>query len=178
MSYLFTRILTAQNQNGFAISRLSAMRVKPVNSLGICIFTTLYAGTVAAVKKIVRYLLIAWLAVLSGGANAHVTQDAAHQATAKHDHALHGTQNQSAVVDAMASSAATPDANHADVRGHSHCGHGHTAGPLEPHEAFVKVLAATCAPTSHVQWASSTISSTIERPKWLFTTPAVVSLLS
>lgn len=151
---------------------------KPVHSLGICIFTIGNAVKVAAVKKIVCYLLIVWLTLMSGGANAHATQDAAHKATHAHDHASHSESIQPAANDIPAAQAAKPEATHADVCSQSHCGHSHAAGLVAPHTAFVKSGATNCGPTSSAQWASSALPSSIDRPKWLLTTPTVVSLLS
>lgn len=139
------------------------------------------AGKVSFVKKIMCCLLVVWLALFSGGANAHPAQDAVHDSSAMHNHAAHSMQIP--VVAGNSASAASaadtaPDANHAEVCSQSHCGHGHSAGLLTPHNAFVKVRETRCVPASPVQWSSSPIASNIDRPKCLLTTSTVVSLLS
>ena len=124
------------------------------------------AGTVCAVKKLICYMLMAWLALMSGGANAHSTSDAAHEAE-------HATQVHTISSDTVKSM----EADHTDACSQSHCGHGHSTGMLMPVGAQPKVDAACIVPTSTSCWASSAIANNIERPKWPTTTPAVVSLL-
>lgn len=121
-------------------------------------------------KKLVCYLLIVWLALMAGGANAYATTDAEHVAPHAHDH--------TAPPDVAMQAPATQDASHADTCSQSHCGHGHATGLLAPHGTSVKTDLLTAAPTSRASWASSAMISSIERPKWPFITPAVVSLLS
>ena len=41
-----------------------------------------------------------------------------------------------------------------------------------------KLDVTSVAPKTSNRWASATTTDTIERPKWFFTTPAVVSLLT
>ena len=135
---------------------------------------TINAGTVLLVKKMMCHLLIVWLTLMSVGANAHVTSDAAHEVLYTQDQAVHETQNHTTIFDAVT----TADSSHADICNQSHCGHGHTAGMLTRHGTCVKTDTVTTVPTSRASWASSTITSNIERPKWPVTTPAVVNLLS
>ncbi len=47
-----------------------------------------------------------------------------------------------------------------------------------PLGACLRVGAAATTPMSRSCWASAAIVNNIERPKWPFTTPAVVSLLN
>ena len=70
------------------------------------------------------------------------------------------------------------EANHADTCNHSHCGHGHTAGFLTPYSSYADSGAATALAAAGTSAKSSHIANNIERPKWPFTTPAVVNLLS
>jgi hypothetical protein len=130
------------------------------------------------VKKLVCYLLIVWLALMAGGANAYATTDAEHVAPHSHDHASEDKHDHTAPPDVAMQAPATQDASHADTCSQSHCGHGHATGLLAPHGTSVKTDLLTAAPTSRASWASSAITSNIERPKWPFTTPDVVSLLS
>lgn len=131
-------------------------------------------GKVAAVKKIMCYLLMVWLALVSVGANAHASIGAAHATWHTHAHTTQKTQHHAAAVP----QALSTDTSHADTCNHSHCGHGHAAGMLGHQGTSVETDATAALPVSHANWASGPISSNIERPKWSVTTPAVVSLLS
>ena len=128
-----------------------------------------------AVKKLVCYFLIAWLALIAGGANAHITRDAAHGA----DHAAHAAHAQTTVSDESGSDeSADVDVSLSDACNQSHCGHNHgTALPTSP-GAHAKVNSHVDAPKSSSCWASAAITDNIERPKWPFTTHVVVSLLT
>ena len=117
---------------------------------------------------------MAWLAVMSGAATAHATAEAAHPSSHTHDHAPHAAEHDAFPTE----EAAANDASHVDTCQQGHCGHGHTTGVLAANRAFNQADALTAAPSSHASWVSSPITANIERPKWLVTTPAVVSLLS
>ena len=123
-------------------------------------------------RKLICYLLIVWLALVSGGASAHGASDAAHEALhAAHTHQLSSHTPASADNEQL-------QADHANACNQSQCGHGHCAGLLMPPGAPPKVADAASVPLSRGCWASAAIVNNIERPKWPFTTPAVVSLLS
>lgn len=137
-------------------------------------------------------LLIVWLALVSVGANAHTTSDAAHEAFCTHDmpqqpttpaqhmqasqvnQASQATENHVVVLDTVT----TGDASHADICNQSQCGHGQTAGMLTRSDRGINPGAAARLSASCTPWASSLLASTIERPKWAVTTHAVVNLLS
>jgi hypothetical protein len=130
------------------------------------------------VKKLMCYLLIVWLALMSGGANAHAAKEAAHEASHTHDHPSQKMQSQSAALDISADAVTAADVSHTDTCNQSHCGHGHATGMLTRHNRYANTDVNAVVPTSRESWASSSVTSNIERPKWIFTTPAVVSLLS
>jgi hypothetical protein len=129
-------------------------------------------GKVAAVKKIVPYMLMLWLALMSVGASAHASLGAAHATWHTPGYTTQQTQHHAAAVPTVLAT----DTTHTDACNHSHCGHGHAAGMLAPHGTSVETDATTALPVSHENWASGPISSNIERPKWPVTTPVVVSL--
>ena len=127
-------------------------------------------------KRLVCYLLIVWLTVMSGGASASAIGKVDQSTAYTHDHAapeVHSNSN-SAAPDPFAAA----DCGHSDACNHSHCGHHHAAGLLTRHGSAIKENIPSNAPTSTTSWASSGITSNIERPKWILTTPAVVNLLS
>lgn len=132
------------------------------------------AGTVRIVKTVICNLLIVWLTFMTVGANAHATNDAAHETLYTHDHFSKEKQNNVAAFDA----ASSVEVSHADTCNHSHCGHSHAAGLLTRDGSCGNTNTATKAPSSRTSWASSHIDNNIERPKWPVTTPAVVNLLS
>jgi hypothetical protein len=132
------------------------------------------AGKVLSVKKIICHLLIVWLVLMSGGSYAHATGDAAHETDYAHDHSAHKTQNQAAAVDSLTAADAAP----ADACNPSHCGHGHTTVVPTQHSTHGKTAAVSVTPQFVTSWATSHITSNIERPKWPVATPAVVNRLS
>ncbi len=137
-------------------------------------FEKLNTDKVAAVKKLLCHLLIVWLALMSGGATAHAIEDFAHEAMHAQTHTQHVSQNQAFDSE----TATTADTNHADTCTQSHCSYGYTTGMLRPYKTCVKADAAVLIPISNLSRAGNPTANTLERPKWLFTTPAVVSLLT
>ena len=136
-----------------------------------------FAGKVAAVKKLICHFLIVWMALFAGGANAHGISDSAHGA--EHAGHAHSTTVDSSIE--LSADPANADRTSADIVttcSQSHCGHGHSTGMLMLPSTCIKINAVTDAPLSSSRWASAAIADNIERPKWPFTTPAVVSLLS
>lgn len=111
---------------------------------------------------------------MSVSANAHATRDAAHETFYTHDHAAHDTHTHAATP----AEAKAFDASHADTCNQSHCGHSHTAVILTGPRSSVNTDTPAIFPANPTHWASSPTTNNIERPKWLVTTPAVVSLLS
>lgn len=133
-------------------------------------------------KKLVCYFLLVWLALIAGGANAHITSDATHEAEhAAHVHTTTGdasTSNASNGDESSSDESGSADASLSEACSQSHCGHNHgTALPTSP-GAHAKVNSHVDAPKSSSCWASAAITDNIERPKWPFTTHAVVSLLT
>lgn len=125
-------------------------------------------------RKLLCYLLFAWLGLLSVSASAHGI----------HDVAQHQTNATSAATQSHAENEAAPaqqianDAAQHELCTHAHCGHSHTAG-LATYVGVQAVTAAQSAlPALSVSWFSSAIANNIERPKWSTATPAVVSLLT
>ena len=136
-----------------------------------------FADKVAAVKNLICHLLIVWLAVFAGGANAHGIGNSAHEtAHTGHVHSISVDSGVEVDADQANADRASPDIGNACSQ--SHCGHGHNTGILTAAATCSQVDAVTDAPLSSSRWASAAIADNIERPKWPFTTPAVVSLLS
>lgn len=107
---------------------------------------------------------------MSGAAAAHATVEATHDAGHAVAHAL--------AHDAGSDETSHTDADHPDTCNQSHCGYGHNPGLFAALKACPKTEAASIAPPASNIWASSGIHNNIERPKWIVTTPAVVSLLT
>ena len=152
----------------------------------MCFLKRLRAGTVAAVKKLLCRLLIVWLALVSCAANAHAISDIAHMAEhGAADQPVH-IEGSSAQVPQTQPRQAEPahlavaalDTSQADACSQTHCGHCHATGILETPSTFPLGDATTSAPAMHRIDTGNSIATTIERPNWRFTTPAVVSLLS
>ena len=139
------------------------------------------ADNIYVVKKLICYFLIVWMAFFAGGANAHGISDLAHGT----EHAGH-THNTSVDLSFEPSVDLAADRVNADQAGadidktcsQSHCGHSHSTGLLMLPTAWIKMDGAADSPLSSSRSASAAITYNIERPKWQFTTPAVVSLLS
>lgn len=131
------------------------------------------AGTFAAVsmspvKRLICHLLIVWLALLSGGAHAHAAADAAQELGHIAAHAVEGQGVEHAAV--------THDHGHSETCGLNHCGHGHATGMLPNANLHLSDVPAIAALPTPQAWASHEQANSIERPKWQFTTPAVVNL--
>ena len=136
-----------------------------------------FAGKVSAVKKLICHFLIVWMALFAGGANAHGISDLAHGA--EHAGHAHSTSVDASIeVSADRANADRASADIVKTCSQSHCGHGHSTGMLMLPSACIKMDPVADAPLSSNRWASAAIADNIERPKWLLTTPAVVSLLS
>jgi len=132
------------------------------------------AGKLTIVRKLFCYLLISWLALVAGGANAHSISDTAH--VAEHSTHMHAADTNAVTHEALDSSNA--DADSTDHCKQSHCGHSHGAAiPTSP-GTHLKASSRIHAPNTSSRWASAAIANNIERPKWPVTTSAVVSLLS
>jgi len=142
---------------------------------------TFTAVTMPSVNRFICHFLIVWLALLSGGAHAQATADAAHEL----GHAIaHAVEAEVALAASAAHTPtqgteptdATPGHDHPDTCGLSHCGHGHNTGvPTSAHHRLAD--AGSTAPLATLQsWASREQPNNIERPKWVFTTPSVVNL--
>lgn len=129
-----------------------------------------FTDNIILVKKLVCCLLIVWLVLMAGGANAHGISDSAHDV--EHSGHMHASS-------ASASGEADTDRASADpvkACSQSHCGHGHSIGLLIQPSNHHKLDAISDAPKTSRHWASGNVTDTIERPKWIPTTPAVVNL--
>jgi len=130
------------------------------------------AVSMVSVKRLVCHFLIVWLALLSGGAHAHAAADAAQELGHM---AAHAVEAQRAGAERADTSIAAHEHN-CESCSLSHCGHGHTTGLLASAELrFSDAGVAAPLPTP-ASWASCEPADSIERPKWSFTTPAVVNL--
>ena len=132
-------------------------------------------------KKLTCYLLIFWLALMWGGANAHA-HSVEHHAHEAHTAHAHEANTQAMTGDAGTSADASQTDNNTKNMTQGHCSHGHShhqAAGL-PSSCVVLTVAAlpNVKPISNLAPASSAITNNIERPKWPITTPVVVSLLN
>lgn len=139
-----------------------------------------FADKVLIVKKLICHFLIVWMALFAGGANAHGISDLA--SGAEHAGHAHNTKVDLSVDPSIEVSAERANTDQASTDlgktcSQSHCGHGHT-GMLMLAKTWIKMDVVAELAFSSSRWASAAIADDIERPKWLFTTPAVVSLLT
>ena len=134
---------------------------------------TFPAVSMTPVKRFICHFLIVWLALLSGGAHAHAAADAAQEV----GHiAAHAVEAQLAASDGAGASIATHEHGHSETCSLSHCGHGHATGMLASSDLrFNDAVAGAPLPALQA-WASREQPNSIDRPKWRFTTPAVVNL--
>lgn len=131
------------------------------------------AVSMSSVKRLVCHFLIVWLALLSGGAHAHAAADAAQEV----GHiAAHAIEAQLAAADGSATSIAAHEHSHSESCSLSHCGHGHATGMLASAELRLSAAGVGAPLPTPPSWASREQPNNIERPKWSFTTPAVVNL--
>ena len=138
------------------------------------------AGKVALVKKFVCYLLIVWMTLVAGGANAlaHSVNHHAHDALHAHDHSSLDTSVESITSqDDTALDADYPEKSSQHPSGHCHT-HHQAAGLPSCHDMLPVADLPNFAPVFRQRLASIAVANNIERPKWVATTPAVVSLLS
>jgi len=134
------------------------------------------------VKRFICHFLIVWLTLLSGG--AHANADARHEAShatvaviaLQSAHANMAVTG--AVIKAVESTAldAPVDQAQCETCSHSHCGHGHTAGMLPTGHTCLTDASRDVVLALETPWLSGELPPTIERPKWSYTTPAVVNL--
>ena len=154
-------------------------------------------GKVSAVKEITCYLLIFWLTLMSGGVNAHVHAsehhshhvNQAHDDHLGHDHHLDRDQEIDSVSGSTtASSEFAPggddlqtSVDSAEKLNQAHFSHGHNHSHCAYMPTSRDAIAVIDVPGftsfSCQPWVCKTIVNNIERPKWLFTTHAVVNLL-
>jgi hypothetical protein len=131
------------------------------------------AVSMSSVKRLVCHFLIVWLALLSGGAHAHAAADAAQEV----GHiAAHAVEAQLAAAEGADGVIAAHEHGHSESCSLSHCGHGHATGMLASAEIRFSDAAAAAPLPQPPSWASREQPNSIERPKWRFTTPAVVNL--
>ena len=139
------------------------------------------------VKNLVCYLLIAGTALISGGANAHMlsVDHHSHEVSSASDHEHNGHSHEEKFTAESSNTLADSfklDANNSETLTQAHYSHGHSHHHASGLPASCDLLAAiepqSLKPISYLPFVSSAISNNIERPKWLVTTPPVVSLLS
>jgi hypothetical protein len=131
------------------------------------------AVSMSPVKRFICHFLIVWLALLSGGAHAHATADAAQEV----GHiAAHAIEAQLAAADGADPSMAAHEHCHSESCSLSHCGHGHATGMLASAELRFSAAGVGAPLPTPPSWASREQPNSIERPKWTLTTPAVVNL--
>lgn len=130
--------------------------------------------------RCICYFLIVWLGLLSSG--VHAVADATHEvghasgrgfiAQAAHDHSAGQATAETAAPEANSAADDCP----AEACSHSHCGHGHATGLLAAVHTAMSDAPRNAALSTQKRWASGGLPHNIERPKWSFTTPAVVNL--
>ena len=137
-------------------------------------------------KKLVCYFLIVWLALMAGGANAH-THSAdmhSHDVIHAHDHDHDHDHNNSVLANvgetSLLEDASTLDADYSEKLNkvhpcHSHT-HHHAAGLPSCHDMLAVADLPSLTPVFSQRFACTALANDVERPKWPFTTPAVVSL--
>lgn len=138
------------------------------------------AGKVANVKKFMCCLLIVWMTLVAGGANAlaHSVDHHAHDAFHAHDHGSLATASESTTSqDVLAFNADYSEKLSQHHSGHCHT-HHHVAGLPSCHGMLAVADLPNLAPVFSQRMACIAVANNIERPKWAVTTPAVVSLLS
>ncbi|WP_395058672.1 hypothetical protein [Polaromonas sp.] len=124
-------------------------------------------------RRFICHFLIVWLALLSGNAYAHAAADAAQELGHL---AAHAVEAQLAGAQDTEKSGITHDHGHSESCGLSHCGHGHSTGMLATANlGFSNAGVGAPLPTPQA-WVIREQPNSIERPKWAFTTPAVVNL--
>jgi hypothetical protein len=138
----------------------------------------LFAGKVTLVKRLMFFFLIVWLAFMSGGANAHTTTNAEHLAVHAHDLVSQDRHKHKPQAEVVIQAPTTQDADCTDCCSQVHCEKCHATYLLTPHSSIFNTNRLNTAPRFHLSSASSAVTANIERPKWSYTTPAVVSLLS
>ncbi len=149
------------------------MRTALLRRLPLLAAGTLPAVSISTVKRFICHFLIVWLALLSGGAHAHAAADAAQEL----GHiAAHAVEAQLAGAQDAEPSAVTHEHGHTESCSLSHCGHGHATGMLANANLYLGDAPASAALPTPQAWVSREQASSIERPKWAFTTPAVVNL--
>ena len=157
------------------------LSTKPQAFWDFDITTICFADKVSAVKKLICHFLFVWMALFAGGANAHGISDLAIGAEhAGHAHSPKVDLSVDPRIEVSADLVNTDQAS-TDIGktcSQSHCGHGHNTGMLMLANTSIKMDAVAGVAFSSSRWVSAAITDNIERPKWLFTTPAVVSLLT
>jgi len=137
----------------------------------------LFAGKIISVKNMVLYFLIGWLALMSGGANAHTTTSAEHLAVHAHDLVSQDGHEHKPQAEVVIQAPTTQDANYTDCCSQTHCENCHATYLLAPEGTRISTDRFNAAPISRSSFASSAVTANIERPKWSYTTSAVVNLL-
>ena len=144
------------------------------------IFKLHVAGKITPVKKFVCYLLIVWMTLVAGGANAlaHSADHHAHDALHAHDHSSLATSVESITSqDDFELGADYPEKSSQHPSSHCHT-HHQVAGLPSCHGMLPVADLPNCAPAFSQRLVSIAFANNIDRPKWAVTTPAVVSLLS
>jgi len=131
------------------------------------------AVNILTVNRLICTFLIAWLALLSIASHAYAAADAAHEMS-------HLSMPETGGAD-VAGGHRIAKAKADPAHGHDHadtCSHSHQTGvPTTAYEGLAD--AGSTAPLATLQpWDSRERPDSIERPKWILTTPAVVNFSS
>lgn len=123
--------------------------------------------------RLICTFLIAWLALLSIASHAYAAADAAHALSHLSVPETGGAEVAGSHHIAKAKADPAHGHDHADT-----CSHNHQTGvPTTAYEGLAD--ASSTAPLATLQpWDSRERPDSIERPKWILTTPAVVNFLS
>jgi hypothetical protein len=138
----------------------------------------LFAGKVTLVKRLMFFFLIVWLSFMSGGANAHTTTNPEHLAVHALELVSQDRLEHKPQAEVVIQAPTTQDADCTDCCNQVHCEKCHATYLLTPHSSIFNTNRLNTAPRFHLISVSSAVTANIERPKWSYTTPAVVSLLS
>jgi hypothetical protein len=115
-----------------------------------------------SVNRIVCFLLMLCMTLMSGGLHAHGTE---HLSNAGYGHASH-TSAPSAQTQTLDQANPTHDACL-----HAHCGNSHNVALAGVQHARPQIAGSQPAPRATITGFTSTPPDEIERPKWSFTTP-------
>ena len=126
------------------------------------------------VKRIWLMFLTIWLTCVFVGMDAHALSGATHET--EHSHIAAAPEHQH--IDASSSDGNASSGDSTEDCDQRHCGHCHAIGALIKQDGRVAIVGSTQIFNTLLGHRGTPISADIERPKWFFTTPVVVSRLS